>query len=39
MKTKLLKIKESRWTSRLLSPIMLVVLMVFFQHCHRWPLL
>lgn len=31
MNKTLLKVKESRWTSRLLSPIMLVVLVIFFS--------
>lgn len=31
MKSKLLKLKESRWTSRLLSPVMLVILILFFS--------
>ena len=30
MQSTLLKVKERRWTARLLSPIMLVVLIVFF---------
>lgn len=30
MKKTLLKIKESRWTSRLLSPVILVLLVIFF---------
>lgn len=30
MQNTILKIKESRWTSRLLSPVMLLVLVVFF---------